>query len=81
MKKVFRKLLKISRIRNSSLICSLIRNSRFRIPAGPPGEVTVAELDWGNEEQIKAVSPPFDLVVAADVVSFHSSQVPTCCRW
>ncbi len=32
------------------------------------GEVTVAELDWGNEEHIKAVSPPFDLVVAADVV-------------
>lgn len=36
--------------------------------------MTVAELDWGNEEQIKAVSPPFDLVVAADVVSFDSPR-------
>ncbi|GAQ81687.1 hypothetical protein KFL_000880010 [Klebsormidium nitens] len=35
---------------------------------GPVGDVLVAELDWGNDAHVKAVNPPFDLVVAADVL-------------
>nr|ACR35140.1 unknown [Zea mays] len=32
------------------------------------GSITVAELDWGNKEHIKAVEPPFDYIVGTDVV-------------
>lgn len=34
------------------------------------GSITVAELDWGNKEHIKAVGPPFDYIIGTDVVSF-----------
>ncbi|AQK55428.1 Tumor protein [Zea mays] len=33
------------------------------------GSITVAELDWGNKEHIKAVEPPFDYIIGTDVVS------------
>ncbi|RVW82816.1 Protein-lysine methyltransferase METTL21D [Vitis vinifera] len=33
------------------------------------GSVQVAELDWGNEDHIKAVNPPFDFIIGTDVVS------------
>ncbi|XP_039791937.1 protein N-lysine methyltransferase METTL21A isoform X2 [Panicum virgatum] len=29
---------------------------------------SVAELDWGNKEHIKAVEPPFDYIIGTDVV-------------
>ncbi|KAJ9699290.1 hypothetical protein PVL29_008069 [Vitis rotundifolia] len=32
------------------------------------GSVEVAELDWGNEDHIKAVNPPFDFIIGTDVV-------------
>jgi hypothetical protein len=37
---------------------------------GSIGSITVAELDWGNKEHIKAVEPPFDYIIGTDVVSF-----------
>lgn len=36
--------------------------------SGTFGSVTVAELDWGNKEHIKAVDPPFDYIIGTDVV-------------
>ncbi|KAL3680065.1 hypothetical protein R1sor_023021 [Riccia sorocarpa] len=35
---------------------------------GSIGKVDVAELDWGNETHIAAVSPPFDYIIGTDVV-------------
>ncbi|OMO67115.1 Nicotinamide N-methyltransferase-like protein [Corchorus capsularis] len=32
------------------------------------GSIQVAELDWGNEDHIKAVAPPFDYIIGTDVV-------------
>ncbi|RAL46062.1 unnamed protein product [Cuscuta campestris] len=32
------------------------------------GSITVAELNWGDENQIKAVEPPFDFIIGTDVV-------------
>eukprot|EP00268_Persea_americana_P048329 TRINITY_DN509_c1_g1_i2.p1 TRINITY_DN509_c1_g1~~TRINITY_DN509_c1_g1_i2.p1 ORF type:complete len:265 (-),score=46.47 TRINITY_DN509_c1_g1_i2:261-1055(-) len=32
------------------------------------GSIEVAELDWGNPEHIRAVDPPFDYIIATDVV-------------
>lgn len=32
------------------------------------GSIQVAELDWGNEDHIKAVDPPFDYIIGTDVV-------------
>ncbi|KAI3896806.1 hypothetical protein MKW98_009659 [Papaver atlanticum] len=32
------------------------------------GSMKAAELDWGNEEHIKAVEPPFDFIIGTDVV-------------
>ncbi|AQK55429.1 uncharacterized protein LOC100280961 [Zea mays] len=32
------------------------------------GSITVAELDWGNKEHIKAVEPPFDYIIGTDVI-------------
>lgn len=32
------------------------------------GSITVAELNWGDENQIKAVDPPFDYIIGTDVV-------------
>ncbi|KHG16021.1 Mettl21d [Gossypium arboreum] len=31
------------------------------------GSIKVVELDWGNEDHIKAVGPPFDYVIGTDV--------------
>ncbi|KAF5751575.1 protein N-lysine methyltransferase METTL21A [Tripterygium wilfordii] len=32
------------------------------------GSIEVAELDWGNEDHIRAVGPPFDYIIGTDVV-------------
>ncbi|KAA8544129.1 hypothetical protein F0562_022141 [Nyssa sinensis] len=32
------------------------------------GSINVAELNWGNEDHIKAVDPPFDYIIGTDVV-------------
>ncbi|XP_019236463.1 PREDICTED: protein-lysine methyltransferase METTL21D isoform X3 [Nicotiana attenuata] len=32
------------------------------------GSIEAAELDWGNENHIKAVEPPFDYIIGTDVV-------------
>lgn len=32
------------------------------------GSIEVAELNWGNEDHIKAVEPPFDYIIGTDVV-------------
>ncbi|MQL73102.1 hypothetical protein Taro_005433, partial [Colocasia esculenta] len=32
------------------------------------GSIHVAELDWGNQEHVKAVNPPFDYIIGTDVV-------------
>lgn len=32
------------------------------------GSVKVAELDWGNEDHIQAVGPPYDFIIGTDVV-------------
>jgi hypothetical protein len=37
------------------------------------GSLRVAELDWGNEDHITAVEPPFDYVIGTDVV--YSEQL------
>ncbi|XP_062221538.1 uncharacterized protein LOC133920915 [Phragmites australis] len=36
--------------------------------SGSLGSITVAELDWGNKEHIRAVEPPFDYIIGTDVV-------------
>ncbi|XP_037449012.1 protein-lysine methyltransferase METTL21D-like [Triticum dicoccoides] len=36
--------------------------------SGSFGSVTIAELDWGNKEHIRAVEPPFDYIIGTDVV-------------
>ncbi|KAF9594250.1 hypothetical protein IFM89_028907 [Coptis chinensis] len=35
---------------------------------GSFGSIEVAELDWGNQEHIKAVGPPFDYIIGTDIV-------------
>ncbi|CAN4105015.1 unnamed protein product [Withania somnifera] len=35
-----------------------------------------AQLNWANEDQIKALSPPFDVVVATDVVYLEETVSP-----
>ncbi|KAG6523015.1 hypothetical protein ZIOFF_020174 [Zingiber officinale] len=51
------------------------RNSCWITQANPDsgsasfGCITVAELDWGNEDHIRAVEPPFDFILGTDVVS------------
>ncbi|KAK4763032.1 hypothetical protein SAY86_008800 [Trapa natans] len=32
------------------------------------GSIQVAELDWGNSDHIKAVTPPFDYIIGTDIV-------------
>ncbi|GMJ07581.1 hypothetical protein like AT1G08125 [Hibiscus trionum] len=48
--------------RNTSRIVQMNANSDSF------GSIKVAELDWGNEDHIKAVAPPFDYVIGTDVV-------------
>lgn len=35
------------------------------------GSIRAAELDWGNEDHIKAVGPPFDFIIGTDVVGLY----------
>ncbi|KAL9305402.1 putative lysine methyltransferase, S-adenosyl-L-methionine-dependent methyltransferase [Arabidopsis thaliana] len=42
-------------------------------PGSAFGSLRVAELDWGNEDHITAVEPPFDYVIGTDVV--YSEQL------
>ncbi|KAL5717004.1 hypothetical protein ACHQM5_010095 [Ranunculus cassubicifolius] len=36
--------------------------------SGSFGSIQAAELDWGNQDHIKAVGPPFDYIIGTDVV-------------
>lgn len=36
------------------------------------GSIQVAELDWGNDDHIRAVGPPFDYIIGTDVVSLRN---------
>ncbi|KAL6591345.1 hypothetical protein ACP70R_049848 [Stipagrostis hirtigluma subsp. patula] len=42
--------------------------SQSNSDSGSFGSITVAELDWGNKEHIRAVEPPFDYIIGTDVV-------------
>ncbi|KAF0935420.1 hypothetical protein E2562_032675, partial [Oryza meyeriana var. granulata] len=42
--------------------------SQANSDSGSFGSITVAELDWGNKEHIRAVNPPFDYIIGTDVV-------------
>ncbi|XP_015688928.1 protein N-lysine methyltransferase METTL21A [Oryza brachyantha] len=42
--------------------------SQSNSDSGTFGSITVAELDWGNKEHIRAVDPPFDYIIGTDVV-------------
>ena len=54
-------------------------SDKGRVASGSIGSITVAELDWGNKEHIKAIEPPFDYIIGTDVVSlcsvFESSEL------
>lgn len=39
------------------------------------GSIKVAELNWGDEDQIKAVEPPFDYIIGTDVVSSRNANI------
>jgi hypothetical protein len=39
------------------------------------GSIQVAELDWGNEDHIRAVDPPFDYIIGTDVVSLFGDYI------
>ncbi|KAL6912341.1 hypothetical protein ACP4OV_001146 [Aristida adscensionis] len=41
--------------------------SQSNSDSGSLGSITVAELDWGNKEHIRAVEPPFDYIIGTDV--------------
>lgn len=51
--------------------------SRNHIFVDSIGSINVAELDWGNEDHIKALNPPFDYIIGTDVVS--SSRLGAFC--
>jgi hypothetical protein len=40
------------------------------------GKVKVAQLYWGNQKQIEALKPPFDYVIAGDVVYLENIVQP-----
>nr|CAB3451507.1 unnamed protein product [Digitaria exilis] len=42
--------------------------SQSNSDSGSIGTITVAELDWGNKDHIKAVEPPFDYIIGTDVM-------------
>ncbi|XP_074561747.1 uncharacterized protein LOC141818056 [Curcuma longa] len=56
------------------LMRNVERNSSWITQANPDsgsasfGCITVVELDWGNEDHIRAVEPPFDFILGTDVV-------------
>ncbi|KAH9700389.1 S-adenosyl-L-methionine-dependent methyltransferases superfamily protein [Citrus sinensis] len=35
------------------------------------GSIQAVELDWGNEDHIKAVAPPFDYIIGTDVLGYE----------
>ncbi|XP_024543365.1 protein N-lysine methyltransferase METTL21A [Selaginella moellendorffii] len=39
-------------------------------------KVKVAQLNWGNKQQIESLKPPFDVVIAADVVYIENGVEP-----
>lgn len=43
---------------------------------GPPGKVKPAILNWGNRKHIEGVKPPFDYVIATDVVYLEEIVTP-----
>ena len=47
---------------------------KFSFLVAAVGSLRVAELDWGNEDHITAVEPPFDYVIGTDVVSSSESS-------
>eukprot|EP00271_Cylindrocystis_brebissonii_P010215 TRINITY_DN26340_c0_g1_i1.p1 TRINITY_DN26340_c0_g1~~TRINITY_DN26340_c0_g1_i1.p1 ORF type:complete len:234 (+),score=39.00 TRINITY_DN26340_c0_g1_i1:1076-1777(+) len=50
--------------------------SRGHFTGHLPGKVKVAPLLWSNKKQINAVKPPYDFVVAADVVYLEEIVEP-----
>ncbi|PIA29136.1 hypothetical protein AQUCO_06200016v1 [Aquilegia coerulea] len=44
------------------------RITQSNLDSGSFGSIQVAELDWGNQEHIKAVGSPFDYIIGTDVV-------------
>ncbi|CAD5168319.1 uncharacterized protein LOC135623398 isoform X1 [Musa acuminata AAA Group] len=57
------------------LMRNVERNTSRMMQANPDsglaasfGSIEVAELDWGNEDHIKAVDPPFDYIIGTDIV-------------
>lgn len=59
---------------------ALKRNVKKNVAAtslgGKAGKVRIAQLYWGNEKQVEALKPPFDLVVATDVVYLEDTVKP-----
>lgn len=47
----------------------------FMLVADSFGSIQVAELDWGNEDHIRAVDPPFDYIIGTDVVSLFGDYI------
>ncbi|KAL0928329.1 hypothetical protein M5K25_000204 [Dendrobium thyrsiflorum] len=45
-----------------------LHESFFSIVPSSLGSIEVAELDWGNEDHIRAVCPPFDYIIGTDIV-------------
>jgi predicted nicotinamide N-methyase len=45
-------------------------------PGSQAGKVKIAQLYWENEKQIAALKPPFDYVIAADVVYLENIVEP-----
>ncbi|KAH7691976.1 Lysine methyltransferase protein [Dioscorea alata] len=53
------------------LMRNVQRNMSWIMQANPSesvGAVEVVELDWGNKDHIRSVCPPFDYIIATDVV-------------
>ncbi|CAL9106635.1 unnamed protein product [Musa textilis] len=57
------------------LMRNVERNTSHMMQANPDsglaasfGSIEVAELDWGNEDHIKVVDPPFDYIIGTDIV-------------
>ncbi|XP_020693592.1 protein N-lysine methyltransferase METTL21A isoform X2 [Dendrobium catenatum] len=53
------------------LMKNITRNTSWIMQANDSaslGSIEVAELDWGNEDHIRAVCPPFDYIIGTDIV-------------
>eukprot|EP00252_Welwitschia_mirabilis_P012532 TRINITY_DN2763_c0_g1_i1.p1 TRINITY_DN2763_c0_g1~~TRINITY_DN2763_c0_g1_i1.p1 ORF type:complete len:386 (-),score=70.68 TRINITY_DN2763_c0_g1_i1:210-1292(-) len=56
-------------MRNVERNTSRIKQSNMENPNSVSlGCVEVVELDWGNQEQIAALGPPFDFIIGTDIV-------------